>query len=176
MQFSIKSPSALLWKTGYTEEAIKGDVQAGRVAGDWLVCPLGDAAKAVTIAEFIANPSILKASNDAPGGRTPGLTDASQAPLSAAALGWRVFFGALIAHFFVTLILANRGGEVAINRGGDVFTATILEGTNAMVIAGAIIALLGHAYPKLMSSNLAGGGQSATRSRTEPASGDIPQA
>jgi len=90
MQFSIKPPGAFLWKTGYTEVKIRSCLQSGRITGDWLVCPLGEAARAVTVTEFIDNPSILNELNDVPSERSSGFAEEPQTPLSVAALGWWV--------------------------------------------------------------------------------------
>jgi hypothetical protein len=148
MQFSIKPPGAFLWKTGYTEVKIRSCLQGGRITGDWLVCPLGEAARAVTVTEFIDNPSILNELNDVPSERSSDFAEEPQTPLSVAALGWWVFLGALTAHFIVATILTNRAAGLTRSMDTAVFATTLLKGIDALVIAGAITALFGHAYKK----------------------------
>ena len=149
MQFSIKPPSAFLWKTGYTEAKIRSFLEGGRITGDWLVCPLGEAARAVTITEFIDNPSILIELNDVPCERSSGFAEKPQTPLSVAALGWSVFLGSLTAHFFLATIFSNRAAGLTRSIDTTVLAGTLLKGIDALVIAGAITALLGHAYKKI---------------------------
>lgn len=148
MQFSVKSSSSLFWKTDFTEARIMSDVQCGRISGDWLVCPLGKATHAVTIAEFIENPSILIESDEIAGELSSDQENLPQGPMSVAALGWWVFFGALTAHFVLGAILIDGAGRLDSTLGA-LFAASLLKGTDALVIAGAITALLGHAYHKV---------------------------
>jgi hypothetical protein len=148
MEYSIKPPNALLWKTGYNEEGIRSHVRAGKVTGDWLVCPHGDSANAVTVAEFLENPSILKISNELLAGPTPVVAREPQAPLSVAAMGWWVFAGALVAYFLLSITFIN---PAALTKGigVSIWLATLLKGLEALIMAGAITALLGHAWKKL---------------------------
>jgi hypothetical protein len=148
MEYSIKSPNALLWKTGYNEEGIRSHVRAGKVTGDWLVCPHGDSANAVTVAEFLDNPSILKKPNELLASPTPVVAREPQAPMSVAAMGWWVFAGSLLAYFLLSLAFINP--SAALTRGivVSLWIATLLKGLEALIMAGAITALLGHAWKK----------------------------
>jgi hypothetical protein len=148
MEYSIKSPNALLWKTGFNEEGIRSHVRAGKVTGDWLVCPLGDSANAVTVAEFLENPSILKKSNDLPVSPAPLAAKDPQAPLSVAAMGWWVFGGALLAYFLLSIAFINPSAALTRGIGVSIWLATLLKGLEALIMAGAITALLGHAWKK----------------------------
>ncbi len=148
MEYSIKPPNALLWKTGYSEEGIRSHLQYGKVAADWLVCPLGDSANAVTVAEFIDNPSILKKSNELLGGISSGVAKVPQSPLSVAAMGWWVFAGALLAYFLLSLAFINPSAALTRGIGVSLWIATLLKGLEALIMAGAITALLGHAWKK----------------------------
>lgn len=149
MEYSIKSPNALLWKTGYNEEGIKSHHRAGKVTGDWLVCPHGDSPNAVTVAEFLDNPSILKKSNELLASPTPVAAREPQAPLSVAAMGWWVFAGALVAYLLLSLAFLDPAAAIRRGIGVSVWIATLLKGLEALIMAGAITALLGHASKKL---------------------------
>lgn len=148
MEYSIKSPNALLWKTGYSEEGIRSHVRAGKVTGDWLVCPHGDSTNAVTVAEFLDNPFILKKSNEPSDSLPPDAAKEPQAPLSVAAMGWWVFGGALLAYFLLSLAFLNPSAAIGRGIGVSVWIATLLKGLEALIMAGAITALLGHAWRK----------------------------
>ena len=60
MKLAIKKPKRVFWKTDLSFEDIQKMLQAGKITEDWLVCPLGEAGDAVSISEFLANPSIFK--------------------------------------------------------------------------------------------------------------------
>lgn len=61
VNFSIKKPKGLLWRTNLSFEDIQSWVANGKAAGDWLVCPVGEASRAVAVSEFLDDPSILAA-------------------------------------------------------------------------------------------------------------------
>lgn len=148
MEYSIKSPNALLWKTGYNEEGIRSHHRAGKVTGDWLVCPHGDSPNAVTVAEFLDNPSILKKPNEPLDSSTPPVAREPQAPMSVAAMGWWVFGGALLAYLLLSLAFLDPAAAIRRGIGFSVLIATVLKGLEALIMAGAITALLGHAWKK----------------------------
>ncbi len=149
MEYSIKSPNALLWKTGYNEEGIRSHHRAGKVTGDWLICPLGDSANAVTVAEFLDDPSILKKSNEPSDVLPSDVVKEPQAPLSVAAMGWWVFAGSLVAYFLLSITFINPSAALTRGIGVSIWLATLLKGLEALIMAGAITALLGHAWKKL---------------------------
>ena len=60
MKLAIKKPKRVFWKTDLSFEDIQKRLQAGKITEDWLVCPLGEAGDAVSISEFLADPSIFK--------------------------------------------------------------------------------------------------------------------
>jgi len=60
MKLAIKKPKRVFWKTDLSFEDIQKMLQAGKITEGWLVCPLGEAGDAVSIFEFLANPSIFK--------------------------------------------------------------------------------------------------------------------
>ncbi len=60
MKLAIKKPKRVFWKTDLSFEDIQKMLQAGKITEDWLVCPLGEAGDAVSISEFLADPSIFK--------------------------------------------------------------------------------------------------------------------
>ncbi len=60
MSYSIKKPSAMFWTTNRTREEVESDVHAGRIGKDWLICPLGEADRALTIDAFMKDSSLLK--------------------------------------------------------------------------------------------------------------------
>ena len=60
MKLAIKKPKRVFWKTDLSFEDIQKMLQVGKITEDWLVCPLGEAGDAVSISEFLADPSIFK--------------------------------------------------------------------------------------------------------------------
>ena len=60
MKLAIKKPKGVFWKTDLSFEDIQKMLQAGKITEDWLVCPQGEAGDAVSMSEFLANPSIFK--------------------------------------------------------------------------------------------------------------------
>lgn len=173
MQFSIKSPNAFLWKTGYSREKIESSLQGGKITGDWLICPLGESANAVTIREFIDNPSILVRAVEVPRERFAHIATAPKTPLSVAAMGWLVFSGALFAHFLVTIILGQYAAGIARNLEAAIFFTTLLKGIDALMIAGAITALLGHAHTKVTQGAQAGADHSPIVPESKPEDKEI---
>lgn len=59
MKLSLKSKKAWLWSTDHSLEAIREKLADGKIDGDWLVCPLGEAERAVTVSQFIDRPSLF---------------------------------------------------------------------------------------------------------------------
>lgn len=168
MRFSIKSPNAIFWKTAWTEKEIKTGLEGGRITGDWWVCPLGESAQAVTVSEFIDNPSILKGASDVQSAHVPYSAANPNARSSVAAMGWRVFFGALLAHLSMTLFVGEYAANFSRSMGATSVANTLLEGIDALIIAGAITSLLGHAYTKITLAERGSADESATASESKP--------
>lgn len=57
--FSLKKPGAWFWSTGHTRGDIVNKVANLRIDGQWLVCPHGEANRAVAVREFLARPDIF---------------------------------------------------------------------------------------------------------------------
>ncbi|MGC6465768.1 MAG: hypothetical protein ACON38_13065 [Akkermansiaceae bacterium] len=150
-EYSVKPPSGLLWKTGYTLERITRDREEGKIQDDWLVCPLGEASEAVTVGEFLDNPSVLEKEVVVNEPFVPKPVEIK--PMSMASFGWWVFFGSLFAYLIVTLIAGEMAKEMVVSMRRSMFPATviamILKGLDALIIAGAITALLGHGLARL---------------------------
>lgn len=154
MQFSIKSPNAILWKTGIGLDQVMELYKSGKVTDEWLICSLGDAPRAVTISVFIRNPSMFN-QGDYLNESSQESTEVSskKESHSVAHMGWSVFFFSLLAYFFLTFIV---GRSVTTYMGsGNVlyaFIVILMKGVEALIISGAIVALLGHAYDKVRNS------------------------
>ena len=58
-RFSVKKQGAWLWITGHTRAAIEKKLAAGGINGDWQICPHGEANRAATVREFIADPALF---------------------------------------------------------------------------------------------------------------------
>lgn len=59
MQFSIRKPGAWFWKTGITREDVERRLASGHITEEWLICPLGQAHRAVELSRFIADPDVF---------------------------------------------------------------------------------------------------------------------
>lgn len=153
MQFSIKPPNAFLWKIGYTEEEIRSRYQRGKIAGDWRICPHGESAQAVSVSEFIDNPTMLKGSDGIQSGDTCSVKNTPQASLFMASIGWLVFSGALVVHFLLLMAQHYDPAGITSSEGITILIATLLKGIEALIIAGAITALLGHGMNKVKPSD-----------------------
>lgn len=58
--FSLKKPSAWFWSTGHTRSDIVRKVANRRIDGHWLVCPHGEALRAISVNEFLAKPDFFR--------------------------------------------------------------------------------------------------------------------
>ena len=59
--YSLKKPKHWLWRTNFTREQVLERLDERKISEDWLICPLGEAAKAVPVADFAADPSLFEA-------------------------------------------------------------------------------------------------------------------
>jgi hypothetical protein len=57
--FSIKKRGGWLWSTGHTRQQVERKAVKGTIDGGWLVCPHGEAERAISVAEFLAQPAAL---------------------------------------------------------------------------------------------------------------------
>lgn len=58
--FSIKRSDAWLWTCKLTREEVLARLEKHRISRDWLICPLGAAHHAVTLAQFLDDPAIFR--------------------------------------------------------------------------------------------------------------------
>lgn len=96
--YSVKRPNAWLWRTGLTRAAVEREYEVGTIASDWLVCPLGEAERAVSVDRFLENPRVLGAPNSkisTPPNRNRG--EPKRALTVLAALATVNFFGLVLA-------------------------------------------------------------------------------
>lgn len=56
-QFAIKKPGQWWWRTNHTAEQVLERFGAMKIDEDWLICPQGEAGRAITIGEFVADPN-----------------------------------------------------------------------------------------------------------------------
>jgi fucose 4-O-acetylase-like acetyltransferase len=54
--YSLKRPTHWFWRTNFTREQVLKHLDEMKISGDWLVCPLGEANKATTVANFVSDP------------------------------------------------------------------------------------------------------------------------
>lgn len=54
--FSIKRRQDLFWRTHLSQDRIVAELESQRISRDWLICPLGQASRAITIDEFLDDP------------------------------------------------------------------------------------------------------------------------
>ncbi|MEO2026938.1 MAG: ABC transporter ATP-binding protein [Fuerstiella sp.] len=59
--YSVKQPSAWFWRTNFTQQQILKHLEESKISGHWLVCPLGDANRAIGVATFASNPDVFVA-------------------------------------------------------------------------------------------------------------------
>lgn len=59
MNYSLKGREGWDWSTSYSLQTINDKLTERQIDGDWLVCPLGEPERAVTVSEFIERPSIF---------------------------------------------------------------------------------------------------------------------
>lgn len=60
-EFSVKKPTHWLWRTKLTREQVLERLDAMQIDEDWLICPLGEATRAITVAEFVSAPDAFGA-------------------------------------------------------------------------------------------------------------------
>ncbi len=58
--FSLKKPTHWLWRTNFTRDLVLQRLEETTITKDWLICPLGEANKAVTVASFASNPNVFQ--------------------------------------------------------------------------------------------------------------------
>lgn len=57
--YAIKRPGGWFWTGKLTREQALEEARGGRLPGDWLICPLGAANKAISVAAFLGDPEAL---------------------------------------------------------------------------------------------------------------------
>ncbi len=57
---SLKKPTQWLWRTNFTRDQVLQRLEEMTITKDWLICPLGEANKAVTVASFASNPNVFQ--------------------------------------------------------------------------------------------------------------------
>lgn len=60
MKFAIKSKSSVFWKSSFTHEAIQEKYLGNPEVNDLMICPLGEAEKAIPLKDYLDRPSLLK--------------------------------------------------------------------------------------------------------------------
>jgi fluoroquinolone transport system ATP-binding protein len=70
--YSVKQPSAWFWRTNFTREQVLKQLEESKTSGHWLVCPLGDANRAISVATFASNPNVFETDARTKGGSESG--------------------------------------------------------------------------------------------------------
>lgn len=60
MTYSIKKPTSLLWKLSYETEKVLELHSAMKIDDTWLICPSGEADRAITLREFVKNTQLFE--------------------------------------------------------------------------------------------------------------------
>ena len=67
-RYSLKKPSDRFWRTDISEQQVLKQLEESTITGDWLICPLGEANRSITVANFVANPAVLATRSPDPSG------------------------------------------------------------------------------------------------------------
>ncbi|MDA7510873.1 acyltransferase family protein [Verrucomicrobia bacterium] len=80
--YSAKKPTHWFWRTNLTREDILKRLEDARIAGDWLVCPLGEADIAITVDSFVSDPDAFGVNHSLPttGAEAPQSEPATRIP------------------------------------------------------------------------------------------------
>ncbi|MEO1980627.1 MAG: acyltransferase family protein, partial [Fuerstiella sp.] len=70
--YSVKQPTHWFWRTNLSREQVLKQLEESRITRDWLICPVGDADKAISVASFAASPDVFDRNN---GPTVPGSDD-----------------------------------------------------------------------------------------------------
>ena len=65
MKYAIKETTAEIWKPDLSRKDIEQELAAGKISGDWLVCPQGDAGRTVSVSKFLADATVFDAASSA---------------------------------------------------------------------------------------------------------------
>ena len=103
-KFSVKKPRALLWKTGYSLTSVQDLIDKDRLDQNDLICPFGEAERAITINDFLANTSIFDRSES-----KPNFVEEVDVPKHARVIksGWILFICASLALLLVSFFLVG---------------------------------------------------------------------
>lgn len=82
MQFAIKKKSAVFWSSDNSLQDIREMLSKGRIAEDWLVCPQGEANRAVLVSELIARPDLFEPMAPVVSLGTDDVAEQEQSPLA----------------------------------------------------------------------------------------------
>ncbi|MDP0490212.1 MAG: hypothetical protein Q7Q71_04090 [Verrucomicrobiota bacterium JB023] len=152
MQYAIKSAHAKLWKTSLSEEEVIERLKRGHIDENWLISPQGEPESAVTIKEFLLNPTLL---GELSRERAEDLRrrwesaassiDAKPPTASITDIGLRFLCGALLAYF----LFRSFAHEAAESR--DLFwlgfAGTLQKGAEALILPGAFAVVFGQIWP-----------------------------
>lgn len=58
--YSLKKSGGLFWRTNVTREQVIQDLEASKIDGNWLVCPVGEADRAIPLRKFAADPNVFE--------------------------------------------------------------------------------------------------------------------
>ncbi|MEO2018734.1 MAG: acyltransferase family protein [Fuerstiella sp.] len=70
--YSVKQPTHWFWCTNLTRDQVLEHLEESRITRGWLICPLGDAGNAISVADFVASPGVFERNH---GPTVPGSDD-----------------------------------------------------------------------------------------------------
>ena len=117
MEFSLKQKGAILWKSGFSLDQVKEKFPSQAYYDDWQICPLGEAGKAVSIGEFMADPEMWERDNPYRTSEAKinlNLSQGEQMILKKLGViqGWVVFIG-IVAILFLGVIMLGMCSAMA---------------------------------------------------------------
>lgn len=98
MTYSIKKAQSMFWKLNHTTERVTELHEAGKIDASWLICPNGEAERAIPVGVFLENSKTFELENSARSsdarGDVPDNTEKSTIPHPLMALGLKVSYAA----------------------------------------------------------------------------------
>ncbi|MCP4782620.1 MAG: acyltransferase family protein [Fuerstiella sp.] len=61
--YSVKQTTHWFWRKNLTREQVFRQLEDSRITRDWLICPLGDAGNAISVADFETSPDVFARNN-----------------------------------------------------------------------------------------------------------------
>ena len=112
-RFSLKKPQSWWWKTDLSLEGVKELLEAGRITADHLICPIGEADKAMPLSTFLEDTTIFDPKVK---------TTVSEIPIpikkhsKVIRAGWTTFISSAVGLLIVSFILHGATPEKVLSQ------------------------------------------------------------